>query len=101
MSAKHEEQDAETPSEREIGLLEAVVRDYVLLQLGRPRGLHHVQVRKVFGRNFRVNVFIGDEGFNPLDCVAGILDEFLRRAMLVIQFIEDSCDGASPAFGIV
>jgi hypothetical protein len=47
-------------SEQEAGLLEAVVRDNVLAALGRPAGNHHhVQVRRVWGDNYRVNVFVG------------------------------------------
>jgi hypothetical protein len=46
-------------SEQEAGLLEAVVRDNVLAALGRPAGNHHVQVRRVWGNNYRVNVFVG------------------------------------------
>ncbi len=43
----------------EVGLLEAVVGDNVLEALGRPTGPHRVQVRKVWGDNYRVNVFVG------------------------------------------
>lgn len=44
------------------GLLEAVVRESVLAALGRPPDLHRVQVRRVFGDNYRVNVFVGPDG---------------------------------------
>jgi hypothetical protein len=40
-------------------LLEAVVRDNVLSVLGCPAGLHRVQVTRVWGDNYRVNVFVG------------------------------------------
>jgi hypothetical protein len=46
-------------SEQEGGLLEAVVRDNVLAALGRPTDHHRVQVRRVWGDNYRVNVFVG------------------------------------------
>jgi hypothetical protein len=49
-------------SERqEDGLLEAVVRDNVLSVLGRPAGLHRIQVTRVWGDNYRVNVFVGPD----------------------------------------
>jgi hypothetical protein len=45
---------------QESGLLEAVVRDNVLFDLGRPDGLFRVQVAAVGASRFRVNVFVGD-----------------------------------------
>ena len=58
----------QSPAEREpgsggqeAGLLEAVVRDNVLSVLGRPLGLHRVQVTRVWGDNYRVNVFVGPD----------------------------------------
>lgn len=45
----------------EDGLLEAVVRDNVLAALGRPADLRRVQVKRVFGDNYRVNVFVGPD----------------------------------------
>jgi hypothetical protein len=63
MTAKLLEQ---SPAERnqgsdpkESGLLEAVVRDKVLEKLGKPAGDHRIQVRCVWGDNYRVNVFVG------------------------------------------
>jgi len=47
--------------EQEAGLLEAAVRDNVLSGLGRPPGLHRVQVRRLWGDCYRVNVFVGDD----------------------------------------
>ena len=62
MTAKLLEQ---SPAERnqdaarqEGGLLEAIVRDKVLERLGQPTGNHRVQVRRVWGDNYRVNVFV-------------------------------------------
>jgi hypothetical protein len=43
------------------GLLEAVVGDNVLSALGRPAGLYRVQVTRVWGDNYRVNVFVGPD----------------------------------------
>jgi hypothetical protein len=45
----------------EDGLLEAVVGDNVLRALGRPPGPHRLQVRRVFGDNYRVNVLVGPD----------------------------------------
>jgi hypothetical protein len=45
--------------EQEAGLLEAAVRDNVLSGLGSPPGLQRVQVRRVWGDCYRVNVFVG------------------------------------------
>ena len=44
---------------REDGLLEAVVGDNVLFELGQPAGMHRLQVNRVWGDNYRVNVFLG------------------------------------------
>jgi hypothetical protein len=38
--------------------LESLIARGVLGELGRPRDLHTVQVRRVFGGKFRVNVFV-------------------------------------------
>ena len=51
---KHDEQ-----REPEGGALEAAVRDNVMSDLGSPPGLHRVQVRRVWGDRYRVNVFVG------------------------------------------
>lgn len=66
MTAKQDEpRRAEQPraehATREAGLLEAVVRDNVLSDLGRPTGLLRVQVSPVGGGQFRVNVFVGPD----------------------------------------
>jgi hypothetical protein len=39
--------------------LEAVIRDNVMHDLGRPAALHQVQVRLLWDNHFRVNVFVG------------------------------------------
>jgi len=54
MPTKLEEQQS-----REFRSLEAVVGKNVMHDLGRPAGLHHVQSRRVFADNYRVNVFVG------------------------------------------
>jgi hypothetical protein len=43
------------------GLLEVVVRDNVLFDLGEPEGPHRVQVKWVWGNNYRVNVMVGPD----------------------------------------
>jgi hypothetical protein len=59
MSTKQQEQKVNDQKKQEGGLLEAVVRDNVLSDLGRPAGLHRVQVKCVWGDHYRVNVFVG------------------------------------------
>jgi hypothetical protein len=46
---------------REDGLLEAVVGDNVLSELGVPPGLHRLQVRRLWGDHYRANLFLGDD----------------------------------------
>jgi hypothetical protein len=55
MTTKQEEQQA-----RESRSVEAVVGENVMRDLGQPAGLHHVQSRRVFADNYRVNVFVGE-----------------------------------------
>jgi hypothetical protein len=52
---------AQETERQEAGLLEAVVRDNVLSALGRPAGPHRVQVTRVWGDSYRVNVFVGPD----------------------------------------
>jgi hypothetical protein len=59
MSNKQEEQWAEQQA-LESRSLEEVVGESVMRDLGRPAALHHVQARRVFGDNYRVNVFVGE-----------------------------------------
>jgi hypothetical protein len=59
MSTKLEEQSRTDQKSEERGLREAVVRDNVMGELGRPAELHRVQVTWVWGDNYRVNVFVG------------------------------------------
>ena len=47
------------PTGNEDGLLEAVVGDNILLELGCPAGLHRLQVKRVWGDNYRANLFLG------------------------------------------
>ena len=70
MSAKLDQRrDEEERTERqraeregqEAGLLEAVVRDNVMYDLGSPPGLHRVQVKCLWAGRYRVNVFVGDD----------------------------------------
>jgi hypothetical protein len=59
MSTKQQEQRPPEQKKQEGGLLEAVVRDNVMSDLGRPAGLHRVQVKCVWGNHYRVNIFVG------------------------------------------
>jgi hypothetical protein len=60
MPPKLQEPRRAEPREPEGGPLEAAVRGSVMSELGRPPGLHRVQVRRVWGDRYRVNVFVGD-----------------------------------------
>src|SRR5687768_6822053 len=65
MTAKQEnppraEEARAEQSTREGGVVEAMVRDNVMFDLGRPHGLLRVQVAAVGAGRFRVNVFVGD-----------------------------------------
>jgi hypothetical protein len=51
----------ERAGRQEAGLLEAAVRGSVMSELGSPPGPHRVQVRRVWGDSYRVNVFVGDD----------------------------------------
>jgi hypothetical protein len=46
------------PEGQDGATLEAVIARSVLGGLGRPTDLHRVQVRRVFGGKYRVNVFV-------------------------------------------
>jgi len=59
MSTKLEEQRRTEQKAQERGLREAVVRDNVMDQLGRPTQMHRIQVTCVWGDHYRVNVFVG------------------------------------------
>jgi hypothetical protein len=61
MSSRQQGQKSPGKGDPEGGLLEAVVRDNVLGGLGRPTGLHRVQVRCLWGMCYRVNIFVGDD----------------------------------------
>lgn len=61
MSTKPQEQQATEQKKQEAGLLESVIRDNVLFDLGRPDELNRVQVTRVGGTNYRVNVFVGPD----------------------------------------
>ena len=45
---------------REPQQLSAEIGKHVLRTLGRPGGLHQVQVRPLWPEHYRVNVFVGD-----------------------------------------
>jgi hypothetical protein len=61
MTTKQEEKGYATQRKQEAGLLEAVVCDSVLSNLGRPEGPHRIKVTCVWGHNYRVNVFAGPD----------------------------------------
>jgi hypothetical protein len=49
------------PTGPEGGPLEDAVRGSVMSELGSPPGPHRVQVRRVWGDRYRVNVLVGDD----------------------------------------
>jgi hypothetical protein len=61
MSTKQEDQRRAEQEASGRRSLEALVSESVMHGLGRPAGLHRVQARQVFGGNYRVNVFVGED----------------------------------------
>lgn len=61
LAEKQQEQKLAEQKNQERGLLEAVIREDVLSVLGRPAEQYRVQVRCVWGQNYRVNVFVGPD----------------------------------------
>ena len=59
MAAKTPRLPPAEPTDHEVGLLEAAVRDNVIQELGEPADLRLVQVKRVWGGNYRVNVYVG------------------------------------------
>jgi hypothetical protein len=59
MSTKQEPTRRAPNEAEEEGSREATIRKNVIHDLGRPADLHHVQVRSLWERNYRVNVFVG------------------------------------------
>jgi hypothetical protein len=55
--------------------LEAVIRDNVVCDLGRPAGLYQVQVRPLWEDMYRVNVFVGADAAS-----AKVADSFFLQA---------------------
>lgn len=57
---KRDSQPAEELQDKshEVNLTDTIAR-HVLKSLGRPENLHRVQVRKLWNRHYRVNVFAG------------------------------------------
>lgn len=61
MSSTRKEPPGLDRKNQERGLLEAVVGDNVMDDLGRPAGLRQVQVRPLWDNTYRVNVFVGGD----------------------------------------
>jgi hypothetical protein len=59
MSTKQEPSKHAEPKVAESRSLEAAIRQNVMQELGRPALLLSVQVRPLWGNNYRVNVFVG------------------------------------------
>jgi hypothetical protein len=64
-SGREERRRAEQEAQ-ECGLLEAVVAENVMHDLGEPAGLHRVHARQLWGHYYRVNVFVGADAASSL-----------------------------------
>ncbi len=60
MTRKQEERQDEQ-KRQEDGQLAEVVRTNVIMGLGRPAGLHRIQVSSLWHTYYRVNVFVGPD----------------------------------------
>ena len=61
-TAQQREQDRDRDRERgEQQRRSAVIRGQVIRTLGTPVSLHDVQVRQLWGDNYRVNILVGEE----------------------------------------
>jgi hypothetical protein len=61
MTRKQEEERLTEQKRQEDCQLAEVVRDNVMKGLGRPAGLHRVQVSSLWHSYYRVNVFVGPD----------------------------------------
>jgi len=61
MSTKQEPKRRSEQELQESRSLEAVIRAHVMEDLGQPASLLHVQVRLLWGSNYRVNIFVGPD----------------------------------------
>jgi hypothetical protein len=75
MSMKQEQSQQAEQASQERRSLEAVIRDNVMYDLGRPTGLYQVQVRSLWENNYRVNVFVGADAAS-----ARVADSFFLAA---------------------
>jgi hypothetical protein len=75
MTTKQEQSQQDERASQERRSLEAVIRDNVIYDLGRPTGLYQVQVRPLWDNNYRVNVFVGVDAAS-----ARVADSFFLAA---------------------
>jgi hypothetical protein len=61
MSAKQKEKQIATPEKQESRDQEVAIGNRVLHALGQPDNFLRVQVRRLWGDHYRVNVFVGDD----------------------------------------
>jgi hypothetical protein len=59
MPTKQQDEQHAVPDLQEIRPLDTVIGGQVIRILGQPGGLHAVQVRRLWGDRYRVNVLIG------------------------------------------
>jgi hypothetical protein len=75
MSTRQEQVERAEQQLEESRSLEAAIRENVMRGLGRPAGLHQVQVRPLWDTNYRVNVFVGADAAS-----AKVADSFFLTA---------------------
>ena len=61
MATKQHDEPRAQPEKQAADQLVGVIEGHVLQALGRPQDLHRLQVRRVWGDNYRVNVFTGPD----------------------------------------
>jgi hypothetical protein len=59
MTVNQEEKQHAVPEKRDRREQDAVIGSRVIRDLGQPDHLQRVQVRRLWGQNYRVNVFVG------------------------------------------
>jgi hypothetical protein len=61
MTAKQEEKQHAAPEKRDPREQDAAIGSRVIRALGQPDHLQRVQVRRLWGHYYRVNVFVGED----------------------------------------
>ena len=59
MAMKQQEKQPAVAEKHDYGQHEAVIGGHVMRALGQPGNLNRVQVRRLWGDHYRVNIFVG------------------------------------------